>query len=951
MNGSSPAQPGPARPGNQTTLGVILICILVILACFVIREVLKKEEPSKEKELTGKESPAREVVKPSPEKTTTQEGAGLPAPSEETTEVVEQPGEAKEFDIAGKVVDKDGNPIAGANVELFFYSWADFSPEKMAETMSERKSLKYETKEHGRFGFNYEKGKSYFLSADKADYIQAVENLSGPKQDIVLTLTMGGAIEGNVVDAVTGQPIEHFRIAASEDAGGGFVIGLFQKKEVDIYLLTDGKEFHDPAGKFRVSGLSGGKYRVTSIAEGYAQSYKAGIEVEAEKTTSGVLIKQQPAGGIRGHVVDAIGKPIEAAELVQKNPIQSVLFGEIRLPERKVLATTKAQGEFEIGGLPDGTFTLQARHANYCPEEQEVKVKKGEVTENVEFQLVQGGVISGVVLAKVDLQPIAGATVKATTGSSFLIPIPTGTASEAKTDANGMFDIIKLEPGAYNLIVTAEDYAERTIEDLVLKEKDSITDLIIELSQGGSLVGTVRDLSGNPVAAKMIVAVGPGGQKITQTDEQGKYALKNLKEGVYTSGAIEINTTAPQMGASGADMHFVRVENDKETRLDITVGGPRKVYGKVTLKGEPQAGVVVSVQSSAKTTAATKSQKQATDTTDENGGYEIDNLQPGDYSLSVIKVVAMMPAPLYSTEITIGDNDLEKDIELPEGGISGKVADAESRKPIEGAKLTLERTKARDIQEAAIAKIGLALGGSATTDADGKYAFATVQDGDYYVVAKKEGYAPQGLSATVRNARGPSDLDFSLSSGETLSGQVTYSDPSRRPKQIHLSAKDVGGRSVFAEKLSLGEGGEYTASGLAPGEYVVSVDATGYATASQKVTIRSGGGNRADFALSAGGTLIIQTVDDRGQPVPGASVEILDEQGSFYMGFFPDLKELMNMGFEAIARTDGLDISRNISPGNYRVKVGALGYEDESVNVTVREGEETQEKVALRKIR
>jgi len=311
----------------------------------------------------------------------------------------------------------------------------------------------------------------------------------------------------------------------------------------------------------------------------------------------------------------------------------------------------------------------------------------------------------------------------------------------------------------------------------------------------------------------------------------------------------------------------------------------------------------------------------------------------------------MMPAPLYSTEITIGDNDLEKDIELPEGGISGKVVDAESRKPIEGAKLTLERTKARDIQEAAIAKIGLALGGSATTDADGKYVFSTVQDGDYHVVAKKEGYAPQGLSATVRNAKGPSDLDFSLSSGETLSGQVTYSDPSRRPKQIHLSARDAGGRSVLGEKLSLGEGGEYTATGLAPGEYVVSVDAIGYATASQKVTIRSGGGNRADFALTAGGTIVIQVVDERGQPITGPSVEILDEQGSFYMGFFPDLKELMNMGFEAVARTDGLDISRNISPGNYRAKVGALGYEDEFVNVTVREAEETEEMVTLRKTR
>lgn len=951
MNGSS-----PIPKGNRTTLGVILICIVVILACFVIRGLLKKEESAKKEDETAEvKKPGRELVQPPPETTTITPGPKttetLP-PGEGTTEATEQPGEAKEFDIAGMVVDKEGNPIPGATVEVLFYSWDDFSMNRLAETVDTMKPLKYETKEDGRFGFNHQKGKRYFISAQKEDYIQTTENMSGPKQDIVLTLTAGGAIEGSVVDAVTGQPVEDFRIATVEDSGGGFVIPLFQKKEVDIYLPTDGKEFHDPDGKFRISGLGGGKYRVTSIAEGYAQSYKTGIDVEPEKTTSGVLIKQQPAGGIHGHVLDAIGKPIEGAEIVQRNPIHSQLFGEISLPERKILATTEAQGEFEISDLPDGTFTLQARHANYCPEEQEVKVKKGEVTENVEFQLVQGGLISGVVLAKADLLPISGATVKATTGSSFIIPIPTGTAPEAKTDANGMFDIIKLEPGTYDLVVTADNYADKTIEGLTLKKGDSITDLIIELSQGGSLVGTVRDTNGDPIAAKMIVAVGPGGTKMTQTDEAGNYALKNLKEGVYTAGAIEISTvTAPRVGASAAEMHFVRVENDKETRLDITVGGPRKVYGKVTLKGEPQADVIMSVQSSTKATAATKSQRQGTDTTDENGDYEIANLQPGEYSLGAIRIVSMMPAPLCSMEITIGDNDLKKDIELPEGGISGKVVDAENRKPIEGATLTLEGTKATDIQQAAIAKLGLAMGGSATTDAEGKYAFSIVEDGTYHVIAKKDGYAPQSLTATVRNARGPSDLDFSLSTGETLSGRVTFSDPSRQPKEIHLSAKRTGGGTVYGQRLSLNEDGEYTATGLAPGEYAVSVDAIGYASGSQKVTIRSGGGNRANFALTAGGTIVIEVVDERGQPISGPTVELLDEQGAFYLGFFPDLKELMNMGFEAVARTDGLDISRNVSPGNYRAKVGALGYEDETVNVTVREGEETREKVELRKIR
>ncbi|NQT81480.1 sigma-70 family RNA polymerase sigma factor [bacterium] len=857
------------------------------------------------------------------------------------------PEQAQEFGISGIVIDKVGNPIEGAKVQVFFYSWDDISLQRL-ESLAEAEPLEYETKEDGRFGFEYQEGKRYFLGAEKEDYVAVQENMDGPKQDIVLTMTLGGAIEGKVVDAATGVPLEHFRIVPSEDTrGGGLTLALF-KKEVDIYLPTDGKEFNDPEGKFRVSGLSAGKYMLASIAEGYAQSYKGGIDVEVEKTTAGVLIKQEPGGGIRGHVVDAIGKPIESAEIVQKNPLHSTLFGEIGLPQRKALSTTNAKGEFEMDSLPEGTFTLQARHQNYCPAEQEVKVERGEVTENVEFQLVQGGVISGVVLAKVDLQPIADATVKLSTGSTFFGMLPG--AAEAKTDQNGLFDLIKLEPGTYSLTVAAEDFADKTVEDLTLAENDAITDLIVELSQGGSLVGTVRDLAGKPIANRMIGAVGPGGTKMGQTDEQGKYAIMNMREGVYTAGAIEIGAT-PTMGPTRSDMHFVRIENDKETRLDIVVGGPRKVYGKVTLKGEPQKGLMVAIGFSPKTTAATKSQSQASDRTDEDGRYEMDNLQPGEYSLGVMKMAGMMPTPLFETEIDLTDTDLEKDIELPEGGISGKVVDAETRKPIEGARVALEQTEAKDIQSAAMSKLGMFVGGGENTDSEGKYSLSIVEDGAYYVVASKEGYAPQALTTEVRNSRGPSDLDFSLSSGATLFGQVAGSDPERRVKQIFLSANDADGRRVYSKKIGLSEEGVYEATGLAPGEYVISVDATGYASASRKVTVRSGSDNRADFVMSAGGTLIIKAVDERGNPVRGPQVEIMDEQGNFFMGFFPDLQELMNMGFEAIAREDGLHVSRNMPDGKYRVKVGALGYEDEFANVTVREGEETEETVTLRKSR
>jgi len=933
---------------NRLTIGVIVVCLVVIVVCLIMGPLRKGK---REKAARPEGTPA--VVKP-PRETPHKEPTPItsPAPTpEEKPDAVEAPAAAEEFAISGIVIDKSGNPLEGAKVNLLFYSWSDLSPENLPafQQNQQDRSLKYETKEDGRFGFKYQKGKRYFLSAKKEDYIAVQKNMAAPEKDMVITLTLGGAIEGKVVYAATLEPLDAFRIVLSGDTGAGLAMGLFKKKEVDIHPSTEGKEFKDPEGTFRVSGLSKGKYRVTSLAEGYAQSYKGGIEVELEKTTSGVVIKQQPAGGIHGHVVDAIGKPIEGAEIVQKNPLHSILFGEVRLPRRKILARSDAKGEFEMGSLPAGTFTLQARHSDYCPEEKKVKVNKGEMTEGVEFQLVQGGMISGVVLAKVDMQPVTGATVKASTSSTFLIPDMA--APEAKTDQSGLFDIIKLEPGTYSLIVSAPDFADKTLEGLTLAENDAIADLIIELSQGGSLAGTVRDLAGKPLAKRMIVAVGPGGQKFAQTDEQGKYAITNLKEGIYTAGAIEVSGEMMGMGASRSDMHFVEVENDKETRLDIVVGGPLKVYGKVTLNGEPQAGLVVMVQTSPKKMAATKSMKQASGRTDEDGRYEIDNLQPGEYGLAVVKMAAMMPKPVFEVDIELTNNDLEKNIELPEGGIAGKVMDAETRQPIEGAKVTLEQRRPKNIQNAAMSKLGMFAGGGESTDSEGKYSFSIVEDGAYFVVASKEGYSPQGLTADVGNSRGPSDLDFSLSRGETLFGQVTGSNPSLPVKQIFLSARDSSGRVVYSKKLTLTEAGEYETTGLSPGEYTISVDAKGYASAEKKVRIRAGADNRADFVMTAGGTLIIRTVDDRGNPVPGAQAEIMDEQGNFFLGFFPDLNDLMSMGFEELLREDGVSTNPNLPEGKYRVKVSAVGYEDELVNVAVHEGQETDRTVSLREAR
>jgi uncharacterized GH25 family protein len=932
---------------NRLIFGATAVCLLAVVVCLIIG-FFQKRERQKAARSESRPTAVERGPRIEPAERRAPITAGAPCP-EEKSDSAESPGEAEEFDISGIVIDKNGDPIEEASVSAFFYSLNDFFAEGDRDIVSQEPGVfEKKTKEDGRFGFKYQTRKRCSLTVRKEDYIPEARELSSPQKDMIITLILGGAIEGNVVDAITSKPLDKFRIVRSVDTGSGAGIISLEKKEEDIYLPTRGKQFDDPDGKFRLSGLQKGRYRLTSLAEGYAQSSVRGIEVELEKTTTGVIIEQQPASGIRGHVVDAIGKPIEGAKISQRNPLHSPLFGELSFSQQKTLATTDSKGEFEIGGLPAGAFTLEARHEDYCPAEQNVAVNKGEVTEGVEFQLLQGGRISGVVLARADWQPVADAEIRAATGPALLMRDDGET--KCTTDQTGSFDLVKLEPGTYSLVVTASNFATETVEGMKLNENEVIADLIIQLSQGGSVVGTVRDHSGKAMSNLRVCAVGARGEKDARTDEEGNYAIRNLKEGEYLVAAVQ--TDAPLgMPTTLTQEHLVQIENDKETRLDIVVGGPLKVYGKITHSGEPQRGLMVAIESSYRSVVATHSTASATDMTDEDGQYEFQNLRRGLYTLTVLRVGRTMPRRLFDTELELRDSDFEKNIDLPKGGVSGRVLDANNGKPVEGAKVTLERKQAMDPREAALSKLSIYVGAAERTDPEGRYSFSILEDGIYFAVASKEGYAAQGLTADVRNGQGLTNLDFHLSAGETLSGRVTGNDPSQPVQEVLVSVRDMGGRTVYSDKTTLAEEGGYETARLSPGEYMVTIDAPAYASASKRVEIQAGAHNGADFVLAEGGTLIIRALDERGRPVQGICTSVMDERGDFALRFFPDLKELLCLYLDGMSREDGLDITQNLPQGRYQVEVGALGYEDQVVNVSVQEGEKTTETITLRKAR
>ncbi len=76
-----------------------------------------------------------------------------------------------------------------------------------------------------------------------------------------------GAIEGQVIDALTGQPIERFRITHFPEPYTPFYPGW----ERDL------KEQSDPNGAFRIANVTPGAAKVVVLAEGYLQ---ADVDVE-----------------------------------------------------------------------------------------------------------------------------------------------------------------------------------------------------------------------------------------------------------------------------------------------------------------------------------------------------------------------------------------------------------------------------------------------------------------------------------------------------------------------------------------------------------------------------------------------------------------------------------------------------------------------------------------------
>lgn len=696
--------------------------------------------------------------------------------------------------IGGKVIDaQTGDPIAEASIVI--EGIATFAP--------------ILTDANGEFFFDGVPPGERRVWANKPGYETGLEIvLVEPGQAAVadfalqpLDLPPPGAIEGEVADAVTGEPIEGARVRYRRielDSTGGTPTDGTTDSSIQPWPFVETNEL----GQYRIEDLRPGQYALRSEAEEYFPAWQGTFVGTGE--TSLVNFELEPivpgmAGTIAGIVTDAeSGNPIGGA-VVFFSPFD----GEIALPPEipdmtQPYVRTGPDGRYETPPLASGLYYLLVRAEGFEPARDVVEVAAGEQTiadfALVPFEPADSGAIAGTVTDAATGDPIAGALVFFFPAASTLAQldfdpslISLDQVPRVQTDANGRYMIDALRPGLYGLAIREPGFVPALELAEVISAEVTIVDFALvpdDTPPLGGIAGTVIDAQfGTPLAGAFIffAPVDPGaappiepgsidpassdedivnsmGMPYVRTGPNGRYAIPRLEPGAYL-------VLAWRRGYS-PDFQIVGVEAGQVTIADFALAPldpvePGAITGFVQDGfGRPVAGAWVFYGPALNMDAMPRWIDEIEAgfpnvRTDENGQYLIAPLRPGPYQIHV-RAEGFAPAD-KRVEVVSGEaaqcNFILMDFDPPEpGSIAGIVREAGTGAPIGGAKVFFGPLFDDDLAPWWFEQSSATGGPDAPyveTDAQGRYIIDALRPGTYRVLARAAGFFPADDVADV----------------------------------------------------------------------------------------------------------------------------------------------------------------------------------------------------------
>lgn len=477
---------------------------------------------------------------------------------------------------------------------------------------------------------------------------------------------------------------------------------------------------------------------------------------------------------LKGHVTSADGRALRRVQISVRGA---------SLPNART-ASTGPDGEYEIGGLPAGRYTIAASRSGFLPSQygqrrtgeqgKPVEVAEGVTIESIDFTLDRAGVISGRVLDETG-EPVANASVYALQsrfyrGRRQFIPVIVDAAVHATTDEKGLYRLTPVVPGEYLIVAK---FSERWLSDgkepqtfayaasyfpgtanaadaqrikIAAGQEAGAIDVSLVAGRAATLSGRVTALNEAPFAGANIELtqelMSPDGGSMfmsgsTRAAADGTFRLRDVAPGHYIltasgpSGDRGADSASMELTIAGADINGIS--------LDVDAGG--LVAGQVvTDSGDalPSPALRVTTLSANFERSSVAPSRAEDGLVGPDGRFlrrgptgpafvRVDGLPPG-WALKRVQIgnreVTDVPVDIRARQ-TLSDIMVVLSKRLP--SLGGTATDAQGR-PADGPIVLFPADAAKWREATGLLR-------NSRPDQTGRYRFDTVRPGDYLIVA------------------------------------------------------------------------------------------------------------------------------------------------------------------------------------------------------------------------
>lgn len=536
---------------------------------------------------------------------------------------------------------------------------------------------------------------------------------------------------------------------------------------------------------------------------------------------------------------------------------------QVQLSGTSFLAATDAQGNFNLGAVPVGSYTAVASRTGYTTYSSPSPFT---VTAGGTSALSTAG--SPIALALDKTGTVAGTCTApgAPDQNNSAITLSgadlNGTSVNGSAlTANGAFTVSNLPAGTYWLGCARAGFAAGSYGPLALKPAQQATGAAFTLSVGTtSLSGTVT------LSAGGLAGFTPGsdfsGVAVTVTAGTQAFTTTSGAGGAFSFAAIPFSVSgatyplvASKPGYLSASASVSAAPPGPPTPASLSLGGaPSTLAGIITVPAPAADSSGVAVQLSG--TAFSQTAFAASGTTNAGGAYSLASVPAGSYTLTCTRagyvvatglVTVPNPPPAGGAPSVAGPNAT---LVRATGAIGGTVAFGDGQ-----TGLTPDKSGA--LVAVTSSNSDLAGGTYQTlTDSSGSFSLANIpvspSNTAYAVTVSKTSYtATAGTSSVTVQANAvtpvPAGLSLAISAG-SLAGAVQVPAPAANPANVAvtLSGSAFNGAAFSSGAAILtNAAGAYSFAHLPPGVYTLQFTLTAFAPASLSGVVIAAGVNTA----------------------------------------------------------------------------------------------------------